>query len=414
MANLLVTIILLVSFLMRILHTSDWHIGRQFHNTSLLEDQRDVLDQIITITESESVDVVIIAGDIYDRAVPPAAAVSLVDTTLNHLCNILKIPVIMIAGNHDGPERLGFGSRQLSQGNLHITGPLTKKIEPVVLKDEYGEVVFYPIPYADPATVRDVFSDDIGITSEITNDSNDSSDLRTDLKTHDQCMARIIKEIPEHKQQRSVAISHCFLAGGDACESERPLSVGGAEYVSSKHFKKFNYTALGHLHSQQHRTEKNIRYSGSILKYSFSEEHHKKSITLVDLDEKGDCEIRQIALEVKHDMRSISGAFDDIIEKAKEDKYAEDYLLISLTDKHAILDPMGKLRQVYPNVLHLERPGLMSSGEQKLAHRDLLKKGELSMFKDFYQQIQDEGLNEEQEKVLATILDEIHSNNEAN
>lgn len=394
---------------MRILHTSDWHIGRQFHNTSLLEDQRYVLDQIIEITKSEKIDVVLIAGDVYDRAVPPAAAVSLVDKTLNHLCNILDVPVIMIAGNHDGPERLSFGSRQLSQGNLYITGPLTKHIDAVTLEDEYGSVSFYPIPYADPATVRHVFSDDITLETE--------EEKKGDgLRTHDQCMTRILKSIveqsPSFKKQRSVAISHCFLAGGDACESERPLSVGGAEHVSSKHFKPFNYTALGHLHSQQKRTEDTIRYSGSILKYSFSEEHHNKSITLVDMDEKGDCEIKQVELKALHDMRSISGAFDEIIEQAKTDKNSEDYLLISLTDKHAILDPMGKLRQVYPNVLHLERPGLMSSGKQKLAHRDLLKKGELSMFKDFYSQVQDQVLDKDQEKVLEKILDEIHTNKE--
>lgn len=384
---------------MRILHTSDWHIGRQFHNTSLLEDQRNVLDQIIKVAESEAVDVILIAGDIYDRAVPPASAVSLVDTTLNHLCNVLKIPVIMIAGNHDGPERLSFGSRQLSQGNLHITGPLTAKVETVVLEDKYGKVIFYPIPYADPATVRHVFFDE-------------DDDKENNLRTHDQCMARIIQEIPEHKNQRSVAISHCFLAGGDACESERPLSVGGAEHVSSKHFKSFNYTALGHLHSQQKRTEDTIRYSGSILKYSFSEEHHKKSITLVDMDEKGDCEIKQIELVALHDMRSISGSFDEILTNAKDDPNPEDYLMVDITDKHAILDPMGKLRAVYPNVLHLERSGLMSSGHQKLVHRDLLKKGEFSMFKDFFKQVQDQDMSEEQEKVLEVLLDGIHNENE--
>ena len=396
---------------MRILHTSDWHIGRQFHNTSLLDDQSHVLDQIISIAESEVVDVVVIAGDIYDRAIPPASAVSLVDKTLNQLCNVLKIPVIMIAGNHDSPERLSFGSRQLSQANLYITGPLTETVNTVVLKDEFGEVTFYSIPYADPATVRDVFADDAVNDEDIVNGAVNGNAVN--LRTHDQCMAKIIEEIPDHKEQRSVAISHCFLAGGDGCESERPLSVGGAEHVSTKHFTRFNYTALGHLHSQQHRTEQNIRYCGSILKYSFSEEHHNKSITLVVMDAKGDCEIKQIELNPLHDMRSISGSFDEILKEAKKDKNPEDYLLISLTDKHAILDPMGKLRQVYPNVLHLERPGLMSSGEQKLAHRDLLKKGELSMFKDFYQQVQDESIDKEQEKVLEKVLDEIHSNNEA-
>lgn len=391
---------------MRILHTSDWHIGRQFHSTSLLEDQRYVLDQIITIAKSETVDVVVIAGDVYDRAIPPASAVSLVDDTINHLCNVLNIPVIMIAGNHDGPERLSFGSRQLSKGNLHIIGPLMTKVEPIILEDKFGKVSFYPIPYADPATVRHVFSNEILVKPDA------GSEHENDIRTHDQGMARIIKEIPEHKEQRSVAISHCFLAGGDACESERPLSVGGAEHVSSKHFKDFNYTALGHLHSQQKRTEDTIRYSGSILKYSFSEEHHEKSITLVDMDEKGDCEIRQVELKAKYDMRSISGAFDDILKNAKKDPNNEDYLMVDITDKHAILDPMGKLRAVYPNVLHLERSGLISSGKQKLAHRDLLKKGELSMFKDFFKQVQDDEMSTEQEKVLEELLDGVHDNDE--
>lgn len=390
---------------MRILHTSDWHIGRQFHNTSLLEDQRYVLDQVLKITESEAVDVVVIAGDVYDRAVPPAAAVSLVDTTLNHLCNKLKIPVIMIAGNHDGPERLSFGSRQLSKGNLYITGPLTTKIEPIILKDKYGEVSFYPIPYADPATVRYVFADDTAL-------ANDEKHETNNLRTHDQCMARIIRGITEHNSKnnkRSVAISHCFLAGGDACESERPLSVGGAEHISSQHFKHFNYTALGHLHSEQRRSEDMIRYSGSILKYSFSEEYHKKSVTLVDMDEKGKCEIKQIELKAKHDMRSISGPFDEILSNAKTDPNPDDYLKIDITDKHAILDPMGKLRAVYPNVLHLERSGLLPAGEQKLMHKDLLKQDEFSMFKDFYEQVQGEDMNLEQEKVLEVIIDGIHN-----
>lgn len=378
---------------MRILHTSDWHIGRQFHNVSLLEDQRHVLDQIVAIAQSEQVDVVLIAGDIYDRAIPPASAVTLVDEVFNRLVNDLGIPLIVIAGNHDGPQRLGFASRQLAKAQLYIAGQLTVEPQSVVLKDQHGEVVFYPIPYADPATVRDVFSDE-------------------NIRTHNQAMARILKALPEHGQQRSVAMGHCFLAGGLDCDSERPLSVGGADQVSPQHFTDFNYVAMGHLHRQQQQGAETIRYSGSPLKYSFSEEQHEKSITIVDLDAEGACDFKHIPLNALHDMRSISGAIDDIIHNAKDDLNADDYLLISLTDAHAILDPMGKLRGVYPNVLHLERPGLLSAKPQQLAHRDLLKKGEFSMFKDFYKQTTDEDVSAEQEKILSELLNEIHADRE--
>jgi len=378
---------------MRILHTSDWHIGRQFHHMSLLEDQHHVLTQIIDAAKSESVDVVIVAGDIYDRAIPPAAAVALVDEVFNQLINDLGIPVIVIAGNHDGPQRLEFASRQLAKAQLYIIGSLQMEPQSIVLKDKHGEVVFYPIPYVDPASVRDVFSDD-------------------DIRSHNQAVASIIKALPAHKKQRSVAIAHCFLTGGLDCDSERPLSVGGIDQVSPLHFKNFNYVAMGHLHRQQQQGTEIIRYSGSPMKYSFSEEKHEKSITIVDLDAVGHCEIKHIKLNALRDMRSLSGALDDIIRDAKKDPQKDDYLLISLTDPHAILDPIGKLRAVYPNVLHLERPGLMAAKPQQLAHRDLMKKGELSMFKDFYQQTLDETLGDEQEKILSALLDDIHANRE--
>ena len=378
---------------MRILHTSDWHIGRQFHNVSLLEDQRHVLQQIVDVAKSESADVVIVAGDIYDRAVPPAAAVSLVDEVFNQLINHLGIPVIVIAGNHDGPQRLGFASRQLAKANLYIAGPLQAEPQSIVLQDKHGDVVFYPIPYADPATVRDVFADNA-------------------IRTHNQGMEQIIQALPTHKKQRSVAIAHCFVAGGVDCDSERPLSVGGSDQVSPLHFKDFNYVAMGHLHRQQQQGVETVRYSGSPLKYSFSEEQHEKSITIVDLDAMGQCDIKHIPLNALRDMRSISGALDDIIRDAKKDPNVNDYLLISLTDTHAILDPMGKLRAAYPNVLHLERPGLMAAKPQQLVHRDLMKKGELSMFKDFYKQTLDETLGGEQEKILSELLDGIHADRE--
>jgi exonuclease SbcD len=373
---------------MRILHTSDWHIGRQFHNVSLLNDQHHVLQQIVEIANTEEVDVVVIAGDIYDRAVPPASAISLVDETLNQLIEETKIPVVLIAGNHDSPERLHFASRQLATAKLYVSGILTNPITPITLYDEHGKIDFYTIPYIDPPTVKTVY--------------------KIDVQSHDEAMKAVCQKIPANKNRRNILLSHCFVGGGETCESERPLSIGGTEQVSAKHFADFNYVALGHLHGRQYSSKEHIRYSGSILKYSFSEEKHNKSVTIVDMDAQGKCNIKHIALQPLHDMRSLEGMLDDLLETGKNDPGADDYLLIRLNDTHAILDPMGKLREVYPNVLHLERPGLMATTPQKLTHQEQLKKGELEMFRDFYQQVLNEKTSDEQNRVLETILDDIH------
>jgi len=381
---------------MRILHTSDWHIGRQLHNVSLLEDQRHVLNQIVDLVATKQVDVVLIAGDIYDRSVPPANAVALLDEVLNRICKELGVPVIMIAGNHDGPQRLGFGARQLAGAGLHIVGPLLAQQDPTIISDDFGDVAFYGIPYADPVTVRDVFA--------------------VDTASHDEAMAHLVGQVHEHNQhhqksvekRRCVVLSHCFLDGGDESESERPLSIGGADRVTPKHFMDFDYVALGHLHGRQYKGAPYIRYSGSILKYSFSEEKHKKSVTLVDINGQGHCDIEQIELQPLHDMRVLEGSLEDVLAQGESDPNNEDYLLVRLTDSHAILDIMGKLRMVYPNVLHLERPGLKSTGEQRILLREQLKKGELSMFGDFFKQVRGEDLTDQQRNLIENELNVIH------
>ena len=383
---------------MRILHTSDWHIGRQFHNVSLLDDQRHVLDQMVDLVDSKQVDVVLIAGDIYDRSVPPARAVALLDEVLNRICTQLGVPVIMIAGNHDGPQRLGFGARQLAGAGLHIVGQLLAQQSPIILTDDFGDIAFYGIPYADPVTVRDVFS--------------------VDTATHDEAMAYVTAQVHEHHQRqqktedkrRCVVLSHCFLDGGDESESERPLSIGGADRVSPKHFMKFNYAALGHLHGPQYKGAPYIRYSGSILKYSFSEEKHKKSVTLVDMDAQGLCNIEQIQLQPLHDMRILEGTLEEVLTQGKNDPNNKDYVLVRLTDTNAILDIMGKLRMVYPNVLHLERPGLMSTGKPRVLLREQLKKGEMAMFGDFFKQISGNDLTDEQCNIIENELNDINRN----
>ncbi|WP_299788210.1 exonuclease SbcCD subunit D [uncultured Shewanella sp.] len=375
---------------MKFIHTSDWHIGRQLHNQSLIDDQRHVLLQIVALAEEHGVDAVIIAGDIYDRSIPPANAVALLDDVVNRLVNEMKIPVIMIAGNHDGHERLGFASRQMTDSGLHIIGPLQKNISPITLKGRSGDAVFYGLPYADPATVRQVFD--------------------CEASSHEQAMEVLLQGVHQHDSQGlpKVVISHCFLDGGSESDSERPLSIGGADKISPQLFTGFGYTALGHLHGPQFKGEEQVRYSGSILKYSFSEQNQKKSVTLVEFDKQGQAQTELLPLSAKRDVRIVEGLLADLLEVGRTDVNRDDYLMVRLSDKHAILDAMGKLREVYPNVLHLERTGLMSDNGQLEIRRDHIKKGELDMFSEFFSQVSGEPMSDAQQQAMVQAIDELH------
>ncbi|EAW31842.1 putative exonuclease SbcD [marine gamma proteobacterium HTCC2143] len=373
---------------MKFIHTSDWHIGRQFHNVSLLDDQRHVLEQIVGYIQSESVDALVIAGDIYDRSVPPAKAVELLDQFITRICSEMNTPVILIPGNHDGAERLRFGSRQLRSAGLHILGDLKRVTEPVLITAGETTVAFYGIPYNDPETVRNLFS--------------------ADVTSYDDAHSYLVDEITTvmRNDLANVLISHCFLEGAQESESERPLSIGGADRVSYKPCVNFDYVALGHLHSPQYKGEEFIRYSGSILKYSFSEEKHNKGVTLVEVNDQS-VTSRHLPLQPLRDMRIIEGELQTILEQGKVDPNNDDYLLVRLTDRHAILDPMGKLRAVYPNVLHLEKPGMLATGEQKM-NKENLQRGELEMFRDFFVQITGQPVSEEQDAAIQGVINELN------
>ncbi len=380
---------------MRFIHTSDWHIGRQLHNQSLLEDQAYVLDQIVTLAQEHAVDAVIIAGDIYDRSIPPASAVALLDEVLNRLITELGVQVLMIAGNHDGHERLGFAAKQMAASGLHIIGPLEADLTPIRLASPSGDAYFYPLPYAEPAIVRQIFEADAKGLS---------------VSSHEEAMALLLEQVHSHDSQGlpKVVISHCFLDGGSESESERPLSIGGADKISPRLFSEFDYVALGHLHGPQYKGCEHVRYSGSILKYSFSEQHQHKSVTLVDVAAQTPAQIQLLPLTALRDVRIIEGELAHLLDLGKTDAKREDYLMVRLLDKHAILDAMGKLRSVYPNVLHLERTGLMA-GEQAVAlNRDHIKKGEMAMFRDFFSQVSGEALSDAQQAVMDEILTKLH------
>ncbi|GAA5645142.1 exonuclease SbcCD subunit D [Vibrio proteolyticus] len=379
---------------MKFLHTSDWHLGRQFHNVSLLDDQRAVIEQIIDYIANHPVDALVIAGDIYDRSVPPTSAIELLNETVNRICGELNTPVILISGNHDGAQRLGFGAEQMRHAGLHILSSFDDLLNPVVIHSETsGDVAFYGMPYHDPELIRHLYQESVS--------------------DHDEAHAFLSKRIQEswNVDQRHVLISHCFVDGAIESESERPLSIGGSDRVSHEHFVEFDYVALGHLHQPQQKGEEYIRYSGSLMKYSFSEQHQKKGMTLVELDEKGFKSATHIDLKAPHEMRIIEGELNDIIAQGMTDPNSHDYVLIRLLDKHAILDPMEKLRKAYPNVLHLEKPGMLIGVDQEMG-RARLTRGEIDMFRDFFLEAKQESLTPAQEEAMASIISKLTGDKE--
>ncbi|MDV4150057.1 exonuclease SbcCD subunit D [Clostridium sp. AL.422] len=367
---------------MRIFHMGDWHIGKLVNGFYMTEDQEYVIEQLYRAIEEKKPDVIIIAGDLYDRSVPPVHAVELLNKSLIKIVKELNTKVIALAGNHDSNERIEFASSLLSESGLYIFGNLKRKIDKITLEDEYGKVNFYPIPYADVPCVRDLFEDE-------------------NIKSYDLAMERIISEISNdfNEAERNVAIAHGYVTGikGDGVEelvesdSEKPLSIGGTEYINSKHFERFNYTALGHLHGPQKVGSDRIRYSGSLMKYSFSEVKQRKGITIVDLDKNGDVNIEIYELKPKRDFRIEEGTLEEVLNRYdKNNENNEDYIKVVLKDKGELLDPMAKLRAVYPNVMELTREvKVLREGNRRVAS-DIKQKSNISLFESFYKDIMDE------------------------
>ncbi len=375
---------------MKFIHTADWHLGRQFHNVSLIDDQQAVLNQLIEYIKNNPVDAVVVAGDIYDRSVPPTVAIKLLNQVVDTICHELSIPMILISGNHDGAERLGFAAQSMKGAGLHIVSNLEQMLEPIEISGKSGvNVKFWGMPYNDPELVRHTYQ------------------IR--VADHDEAHQHLAAEILSrcNPSDNNVLVSHCFVDGAIESDSERPLSIGGSDRVCHEHFVPFDYVALGHLHQPQMKGEEYIRYSGSLMKYSFSEQHQKKGFTLVEFSEQGLQSFEHIDLTAPHQMRIIEGEMDEILQLGKTDANNHDYLMVRLQDKHAILNPMDKLRQVYPNVLHLEKPGMLMGVEQEIGHARLAR-SEFDMFKDFFSEAQESGLNQEQATAIRDILKTIN------
>ena len=374
---------------MKFFHTADWHLGKLVQGVYMTEEQQFVLKQFIEAIDQEKPDAVIIAGDLYDRAVPPTEAVNLLDEMLAEIVLKRHTPVLSIAGNHDSPGRLNFGSKLMKETGLHIVGQLTKELKPVILEDAYGEVCFHLIPYTDPSQVRYILEDE-SVTS------------------HQTAMTAIIEEIEKQADptKRHVFVGHAFVTPhgqeeDNTSESERPLAIGGAEYVDAALFKNFHYTALGHLHQAHFVLNETIQYAGSPLKYSISEEHHKKGFFLVELDEAGNVTIEKRLLTPNRDMRTVEGYMQDILKQP----VSEDFVFVKLLDETPILSPMEQIRTVYPNAMHVERKVFRSqitvTDSETMPRR---KMDDFTLFQAFYEELSGKMPTEETEELFKEVL----------
>lgn len=376
---------------MKFIHTADWHLGKLVQGLYMTEDQRYVLDQLTNVIEKEKPDAVIIAGDLYDRAVPPTEAVELLDEWMEHVVLKLKTPLLAISGNHDSPDRLNFGTRLMEQQGMHLAGQLKADRAPVKLKDEFGEVHIHLIPFADPAQVRLIYEDD-------------------SVKSYDDAMRVITQRIEQtmDKQARHIAVGHAFVtpygqSQSNTSDSERPLAIGGAEYVSAEHFKLFHYTALGHLHQAHYVQAETIRYAGSPLKYSISEEKHRKGFYIIDMDGEGNCQIERRELLPKRDMRSVTVP----VQELEQLERSEDYMFVTLLSDNPILFPMEKVRAVFPNAMHVERRNLTETKAVSfdgINKEKVERKDPIQLFAAFYDEVKGIPLSEKKRERFEAVF----------
>jgi exonuclease SbcD len=376
---------------MKILHTADWHLGRIFFETYLTDDQAYCLEQIVSFARENNPDVILVSGDIYDRAVPPPDAIKLLDETLHRLVTDVHCKIVIIAGNHDSPERLAFGSRIFASQGIHIYGTMEKEIPPLILEDNWGPVYFYPVPYTEPPKIKALFEDD---------------SIRSHHGAFEAITRLILRGHPP--SVRSVLCAHATVLGCDISDSERPLSIGGTETVGTELLEQFTFTALGHLHRAQ-TTGQKVHYSGSLMKYSFAEVTHSKSFSIIEIGKTGDVHIERIPLTPRHDLKILEGTLEDIVSGKNGFSCKSDYYMVSLTDKEPQLDAMGKLRRVYPNVLHIERPELFKMQSSSTSIPDHRKLSECDLFKAFYQQTTGDHMSSEQEACLQDLVEAINS-----
>ena len=385
---------------MRFLHTADWHLGRIFYGQYLTDDQAHVLEnQFFSILKDEKIDGILLAGDVFDRAVPPIEAIELWDSIITRLAMDYKVPLFVVSGNHDGAERLEVGRSMLSQSGIHIWGSPHHALQPFEFEGVDGKVAICPMPFSEPRRVGDA----LGFVTP-------SLESGLNLHNYDQMYQawsdHLYKQVP--KGMCSIAISHAFVMGGDVGGSERTLSVGGSEQVNPQVFKDFHYTALGHLHGPQRMGADYIRYSGSPLKYSFGEHTQKKSFTIVDMNTKGQVDISTIPVDAKRDVVILEGYFEDLLNnKELQAKHKDDYVQARLLDTMPIMDGVAKLRQVYHRCMTIDLVGRMATPMADMDEAVFKELNERELFNQFAETVWKEPLTEREQQYINSVWDRI-------
>lgn len=384
---------------MKLMHISDLHIGKRVNEFSMLEDQAYILGQIIEIADHEKIEGILIAGDIYDKSQPSSEAVLLLDCFLTSLI-ALNIPVFVISGNHDSPERLSFGSKLLHKNSLYITSLFDGTLESIELTDMYGPISIHMLPFLKPAMLRPFYAETID--------------------TYDEAIKIVLQAASIDTSKRNILLAHQFIIS-DSKQPERSdsetISVGGLDQIDASAFEDFDYVALGHLHGPQKIGRDTIRYSGSPLKYSFSEVNQKKSVVILDIKGKGEITISLAPLIPKHDLRKIKGPIEELLSLGKVDsKGSSDYIYATLTNEEELYDAIGQLRAVYPNIMGLDyensrtQTAVTSCLNANHDISSLSTRSPIKLFSEFYQLQNNSELAKEQEELMQDIFEQSEEN----
>lgn len=373
---------------MKLIHLSDLHLGKRVNEFSMLEDQKHILWEILRIIEEEKPDGVMIAGDVYDKSVPSAEAVALLDEFLVRLAG-LKQEVYMISGNHDSAERIAFGGRLMELSGIHLSPVFSGDIAPCVMKDGEGEVRIWLMPFVKPVDVRHAYPEE-----EITDYTG--------------AMRTVIRHMQIDPSVRNVLVAHQFVTGAARSESE-DVAVGGMDNVDASVFDAFDYVALGHIHGPQQIGRAQVRYCGTPLKYSFSEKDHVKSVTVVEMGKKGETAVRTVPLVPRHDLREIRGTYDELtLRKNYEGTAVDDYLHVILTDEEDVPDAMARLRTVYPNIMKLDYDNRRTRTASDVGFAEAVEqKSRIELFEEFYTAQNGQPMTEEQRAFAEELLESL-------
>ncbi len=373
---------------MKFVHLSDLHLGKRVNGYSMIEDQKYILLKILNVIDEQKAEAVVIAGDVYDKPIPPTEAVQLFDDFLFRLVE-RNLQILVISGNHDSPERIAFGSRFMDKSGVHMSQVYNGKNDLVELKDKYGKVNFYMLPFVKPSNVRRFFEDE-------------------EINTYTDAVRVAVSHMNVNKKARNVIITHQFVTGAQRSESET-IAVGGTDNVDSYVFDDFDYVALGHIHGPQNVGKNTVRYCGTPLKYSFSEISHKKSVTVVEMKEKGNVKVSTVELTPKLDMREIKGTYEELtFKKNYENTNTEDYLHIILTDEEDVADAVAKLRCVYPNLMKLDYDNTRTRNSFALTQaEETEKKTDTELLSEFFEKQNGKPLSDEQFEYAANLFEQI-------